>query len=114
MRVADIFVRRLGGEGHLIRLGGDEFQIIYCGDDLDGLIEAAIVELQQDLADAGLSSGRVITLSAGIVSSPPGKVADLESLYKSADAALYAVKHDRGDARRGGQSGLARTGTWRL
>ena len=111
--VADIFVRLLGSNGRLIRLGGDEFQIVYYGDDLDGLIESAIAELQQSFADAGLASERVITLSAGIVSSEPGQLADLETLYKAADQALYAAKRDRA-APNNGNKLLARTGTWQL
>jgi len=111
--VADIFVRLLEGKGRLIRLGGDEFQIIYCGDGLDGLIETAISQLQQEFADAGLGSERVITLSAGIVSSEPGQPADLESLYKAADSALYQEKHNR-PVTNGEIGRLARTGTWRL
>jgi diguanylate cyclase (GGDEF)-like protein len=113
MSVADIFVRLLEGKGRLIRLGGDEFQIIYCGDGLDGLIETAIAKLQQEFTDAGLGSDRVITLSAGIVTAEPGQPADLESLYKSADSALYREKHNR-PASNGGVGALARTGTWRL
>jgi diguanylate cyclase (GGDEF)-like protein len=112
--VADIFVRLLEGKGRLIRLGGDEFQIIYCGDGLDRLIETAVAELQQQFSEAGLSTQRVISLSAGIVSSKPGHLADLESLYKSADHALYDAKNDRPVAIADETNPLARTGTWRL
>ena len=111
--VADIFVRLLGSKGRLIRLGGDEFQIITCGDDLDGLIETAIGELQRSFAKAGMHGERAITLSAGIVSSEPGKLADLEALYRAADKALYAAKHNR-TAANDDTGALARTGTWRL
>ena len=111
MCVADIFVRLLEGRGRLIRLGGDEFQIIYCGDDLDGLIETAIAKLQQEFADTGIATGRVITLSAGIVSSEPGQLADLEALYKAADHALYDEKQHRTPRE---ANPLARTGTWKL
>ena len=111
--VADIFVRLLERDGRLIRLGGDEFQIIYCGNDLDALIETAVAQLQQEFADAGLGSERVISLSAGIVSSEPGQPPNLEALYKSADKALYREKDQRPG--RGEQvSPLERTGTWKL
>ena len=113
MNVADILVRRLGADGRLIRLGGDEFQIIYCGDDLDGLIEAAVTELQRKFAETGLSSERVISLSAGIVSTEPGKLADLESLYRSADRALYVEKQHR-PPKENKTDPLTRTGTWKL
>jgi len=111
--VADIFVRLLGSKGRLIRLGGDEFQIIFCGDGLDELIETAIGELQQEFAAAGFATDRTITMSAGIVSSELGKLADLESLYRSADQALYREKQNRPTG--GVESDpLARTGTWKL
>ena len=113
MAVADIFVRLLEADGKLIRLGGDEFQIIYCGDDIDRLIETAIAQLQQQFADAGLASEREITLSAGIISSEPGQLADLETLYKLADRALYGAKHNR-PSTSGKASPLTRTGTWQL
>lgn len=111
--VGDIFVRLLGQKGRLIRLGGDEFQIITCGEDLDGLIETAIGELQRSFAETGIHGERSITLSAGIVSSEPGELADLEALYKAADHALYAAKHNRAAANDSTGS-LARTGTWQL
>ncbi|MGI9206053.1 MAG: GGDEF domain-containing protein, partial [Woeseiaceae bacterium] len=93
--VADIFVDLLGENGRLIRLGGDEFQIIYCGDDLDKLIESAITGLQREFVDSGIASTRTISLSAGIVRSEPGKLPELETLYKAADQALYREKHHR-------------------
>ncbi len=111
--VADIFVSLLEKNGRLIRLGGDEFQIVYCGNDLDQLIEDAIMELQRTFAESGLARERVFSLSAGIVASEPGQPADLESLYKAADTALYLEKQHRagGDTR---ANPLARTGTWKL
>ena len=110
--VADKFIQHLGMHGHLIRLGGDEFFIIYCGERLDDLIESAISELQRSEIAGSLNDRRQVTLSAGIVRCDPGQPADLEKLYKSADQALYASKGNREleidvDA-------LARTGTWKL
>ena len=111
MCVADIFVRLLDGHGRLIRLGGDEFQIIYCGSDLDMLIETAVATLQQEFEKTGITSERVITLSAGIVSSEAGQLANLEQLYKAADQALYEEKQQRPA---GATNPLARTGTWKI
>ena len=54
-----------------------------------------------------------MSLSAGIVSSEPGQIADLETLYKSADTALYREKHGR-PAASDEANPLARTGTWKL
>lgn len=111
--VADTFVRLLSGRGRLVRLGGDEFLIIYYGDDLDAMIDAAIAELQQGAVTAQLLDQRTVTLSAGIASTEPGQLADLETLYKSADRALYAAKQKRPLAA-GPKAALTRTGTWSL
>ena len=117
--VANIFIALLEDKGQLIRLGGDEFQIIYCGDgleklgDLEKLIEAAVAGLQREFVDSGLATGRVISISAGIVSSERGKLPELETLYKAADTALYREKHHR-PAIDEDTNSLARTGTWNL
>lgn len=113
INVADIFGDLLEENGRLIRLGGDEFQIIYCGDDLDHLIEAAVAGLQREFADSGIAGTRTISLSAGIVSSEPGELPELESLYKAADQALYQEKHHR-PANDDEANPLARTGTWEI
>lgn len=115
--VAKIFTRHLGKLGLLIRLGGDEFLIIYWGSDLDALIERAMAELQQSSVSSALRGDRKVSLSAGIVSSEPGKLANLESMYKTADGALYSAKHDRTGSQSAievATSALARTGTWKL
>jgi len=111
--VADTFIRILGDRGLLVRLGGDEFLIIYCGSDLEGLIENAIAELQQSSVTADLAGLTDITLSAGMASTAPGEVANLEVLYKRADSALYAAKEQRSDSPNR-NSALTRTGTWQL
>ena len=75
------------------------------------LIETAVATLQEEFNETGIASERVITLSAGIVSSEPGKLANLEELYKAADRALYDEKQQRPAQT---TNPLARTGTWQL
>ncbi|MDJ0939561.1 MAG: GGDEF domain-containing protein [Woeseiaceae bacterium] len=111
--LADILMQRLGDDGYLVRLGGDEFQIIYCADDLEALIDGAIHDLQQSAVAAALAGRRKITLTAGIVSSEPDKPAVQEALYRTADTALYAAKTKR-PADNDDSASLARTGTWQL
>jgi len=113
INVADTFVRLLSGRGRLIRLGGDEFLITYCGDDLDELIEVAIAQLQQGTIAAELAADHSVTLSAGIATTEPGELADLETLYRNADRALYAAKQNR-PAFPNAEAALTRTGTWKL
>lgn len=113
INVADTFVRLLSGRGRLVRLGGDEFLIVYCGDDLDELIETAIAELQRGTIAAELAAEHSVTLSAGIASTEPGQLADLEAMYKSADRALYSEKQNRPAGADPGAA-LTRTGKWQL
>ncbi|MCH9694099.1 MAG: GGDEF domain-containing protein [Gammaproteobacteria bacterium] len=111
--VADTFVRLLDDQGRLVRLGGDEFLITYCGDDLDDVIETAIATLQQTCVTSDLVGREAVTLSAGIASTGPGRVANLEEMYKRADSALYAAKEHR-PAAPAQQTTLTRTGSWKF
>ena len=113
IQVADTFVRHLGKNGRLIRLGGDEFEIIYSGNSLDVLIESAMRELQQSDIARELRGQRSVTLSAGIARHEPGKPADAESLYRRADRALYSSKSNRAHAANDAAT-VSRTGTWKL
>jgi diguanylate cyclase (GGDEF)-like protein len=111
-----ILIRHLGDQGSLIRLGGDEFQILYCGEDLNDLITEAVAELHNEPAAKELSGKRQITLSAGMSSAGPEQSADLERLYKSADKALYSAKNARrlNWSSENETESTGRTGTWRI
>ncbi len=111
--LSEIFIRHIGDRGYLVRLGGDEFLIIYRGEGLDALIELAIADLQCAPVAHEFKGKRTITLSAGIVSSKPGDVANLEEMYQTADRALYGAKNNRPSPRRS-EDQLARTGTWKI
>lgn len=111
--VADTFVRLLRGRGQLVRLGGDEFLITYCGDDLDEVIDLAVGELHSGAFVADLAGQYAVTLSAGISTVQPGELADLADLYRNADQALYAAKQDR-VAPSVASAALTRTGRWQL
>lgn len=119
--ISKIFVAHIGQHGRLIRLGGDEFLIVFWGDDLDALIEKAIVDLQHSPVAKKIHNTQPVTLSAGIVSSDPSCVAELEFMYKAADAALYEAKKDKPGARPPSPPAdpktsklLTRTGSWTL
>lgn len=111
--VAETFVRLLTRHGRLVRLGGDEFLIVFCGDGIDELIDDAIAELQRGALTSDLVGHGTVTLSAGIAATEPDEHADLETLYKRADTALYDAKLQRPAASQT-QSALTRTGTWQL
>lgn len=113
VNVAHTFVRLLGDRGHLIRLGGDEFLIVYGGNGLDEIIAEAVGRLQRNTVTTTNSSSHPITLSAGIASTEPGRPGDLDALYKRADRALYAAKQNR-PANSEDAAALVRTGSWKL
>jgi len=95
VKLAGVFVQHIGQNGHVIRLGGDEFQILYIGSNLREIIDDATSELQVVLSDEGLLEDATITLSAGIVSADMKRSVALEDLFKAADDALYSAKNQR-------------------
>ncbi|MBT8083750.1 MAG: GGDEF domain-containing protein [Woeseia sp.] len=115
--IAKIFAAHIGAHGRLIRLGGDEFFIVYWGDDLDTLIERSIRDLQLSPVAKKIHGTQAVTLSAGMVSSDPNCVAELEFMYKTADKALYEAKKGKPSARPSNgpsEKLLTRTGSWTL
>ena len=110
------FIRKLGDEGRLIRLGGDEFLILYCASDLEELISQTVDELHDEPAIRQITRIRSISISAGFASAGPHERADPKRLYVSADKALYAMKSNRKPARAVSKldDALDRTGSWKL
>ncbi|MDJ0758526.1 MAG: GGDEF domain-containing protein [Woeseiaceae bacterium] len=114
VRVAHTFNKLIDSDGHLIRLGGDEFLIAFRGEDVAPLIEAAILQLQTKTVMGQLTGHETITLSAGIAKSQPGEKADLNKLYRIADRALYTAKQERPGKRKRAPANSTMTGTWKL
>lgn len=114
--LGEVFTRHLGNDGYFVRLGGDEFQILYTGNGLRGVIDAAIEELQSRLPIAAATGMDAITLSAGFTSAAPGEHADLDQLYKAADKALYVAKQSRPSTHKPLPAPVPQyaTGTWKL
>lgn len=115
-RLGEIFWRRLGDLGRLIRLGGDEFLIWYCGDNLKQLIDDVVAELHSDPGVQIIAADREISLSAGFSSAGPTEDVGIEALYKQADQALYSMKNARMPIRHAstGANTLGATGSWQL
>ncbi|MBT8102976.1 MAG: GGDEF domain-containing protein [Gammaproteobacteria bacterium] len=115
-KLGQIFIRSLADAGTLVRLGGDEFLILYCGDDLEALIGRVVAELQDEPSIRGIADEREISLSAGFSSAAPNEIADPDKLYMLADKALYSMKNKRQPVRReiDMDDSLRRTGSWRL
>lgn len=114
-----IFIQRLGDAGSLVRLGGDEFLILYCGNDLEDLIDQVVSDLHKEESVRKIADERKISLSAGFSSASPNENADPDKLYLLADKALYLMKKERQPASRHDvtediDDTLTRTGIWQL
>ncbi len=116
VNMAEIFMTNIGERGALIRLGGDEFQILYKGKGLSDVIDGAVSELQSSVVVACFAGERTITLRAGLVDVDIDGDPNPDELYKTADKALYAAKQRRRPARADGDAmpSLAHTGTWQI
>lgn len=111
--VAKTFMRRIGDHGYVVRMGGDEFQVIYFGDDLGQLIDDAVCELRSGQMPPEVSAECRVSLSAGIVRADDYRPGSLEQLYKAADRALYQAKRARPSPDADADV-VVQTGTWQL
>lgn len=114
--LGEIFTRRLGDLGRLIRMGGDEFLILYCGDGLKELIESVVAELHEESGIRNIAADRAISLSAGFASAAPNESVAIATLYTQADRALYSMKKQRDPNRQVYliEDSMGRTGSWTL
>ncbi len=114
--LGSVFIRRLGSNGHLVRLGGDEFLILYCENDLEELISQTVDELHNEPAISQIARVCTISLSAGFASAGPNEKAEPKQLFVTADKALYAMKRQRQRTRPVEEldDTVNRTGRWTL
>lgn len=95
-------------DGYVIRIGGDEFAIIFCGADPEGLLRRALQALSTDANALRATGGAGVQVSTGVVSMAPQQLtASVETLYREADRALYSAK-GHGDSETGGNSVVRR------
>ena len=82
----------------MLRLGGDEFAMLWVADAGKPVVEAA----QRAFADAPLATpdgGRLsLRVSVGLASALLHQTAEIDTLYRQADDALYRAKSARRSA----------------
>ncbi|MEZ5542660.1 MAG: GGDEF domain-containing protein [Pseudomonadota bacterium] len=94
------FAAAVGDDGYLIRMGGDEFALLFVSEQPVALITRSLQQIHAILQAHGQCQGMSIGLSVGLASVPAGVVLPQEEIYRTADDALYAAK-ERKSAFRG-------------
>ena len=86
------FASGMQDDGFMIRMGGDEFALLFTSDDPEALISSSLAETQKAMGPQKQSEKLPIGISVGLVSIPPGITASQEDIYHQADTALYRAK----------------------
>jgi diguanylate cyclase len=96
-KITDTFQQSLGENSYVFRIGGDEFVVVFEGDDYQPLLQRATNELSKQSATIP-----AVNVSIGVIEVPEHHdEIDLEKLYKEADKSLYRAK-TRKHSREGG------------
>lgn len=90
--VSDTFSAALGESGCLVRMGGDEFALLFTGERPDELITDCLRRIRAEIHLPPQCRDTAIGLSAGIASVPPGVGLSQDVVYREADEALYRAK----------------------
>lgn len=95
--VADGFKKVVGNEGFLVRMGGDEFALLFVAEDPVGLIESGLAEAWKCSPPPQEFNGLVLEMSIGMVSIPADTKVTQINAYREADRALYEAKDRKSD-----------------
>jgi diguanylate cyclase (GGDEF)-like protein len=94
--LSQAFASNMQDNGYMIRMGGDEFALLFTADDPEALISDSLAETQKAMERHKQSSKLPISISVGLVSIPPGISVSQDDIYRLADSTLYRAK-DRKD-----------------
>ena len=91
-KLSRIFMHLMKDRGFMIRIGGDEFQIIYMGDGLGEIMDRGLRILQNDHELLAGANGNPVQISVGYASVEKPEHKAMEMLYRQADTQLYQAK----------------------
>jgi diguanylate cyclase (GGDEF)-like protein len=96
--VTHAYTEVLGEDGFFIRMGGDEFALLFIGDDPAGLLSSGLAAVHRRLRppSGGQEENISISISIGMVSIAPADLAAEGVIYRAADKALYEAKERKG------------------
>ena len=94
--IARAFLNLTADSGHMVRIGGDEFVLIFA--DLDPLVIArrGLRQLREYTCDSKYKKVNEVSLSIGVASAPAETNISYHQLYKQADLAMYKAKSEKG------------------
>ena len=90
--VTHAYTEILGEEGFFIRMGGDEFALLFIGADPEGLLSSGIDAVHQRIRPPTGNQVSNINISIGMVSVSPDNLLAESAIYQMADKALYEAK----------------------
>jgi diguanylate cyclase (GGDEF)-like protein len=86
------FNSTLQDDGHLVRMGGDEFAVIFADLDPREVANRALKKFSELNATSNYAEIAAASLSIGVASVPPDIEVSYRQLYMQADLALYRAK----------------------
>lgn len=86
------FASDMEDSGFMIRMGGDEFALLFTCDDPESLISHSLAETQEVMQCEKKSEKIPLSISVGLISIPPGVTLAQDEIYRQADIALYRAK----------------------
>ena len=97
--VARAFGEAVGDDGYFVRMGGDEFAVLFGADDPQALLAEAWQQVNVAMPPQKSCAVLPLGLSIGLLSVPPGCVLSLVEVSREADTALYQAKDRKEDFR---------------
>ena len=94
-RLVEILSDHLPGNSIVIRMGGDEFAVLFPGLGLAENIQKCLAILSEDPDLLKVTRGKPVTVSAGFAALADENDFDLDALYRRADAQMYSKKSER-------------------
>ena len=98
--VTHAFNEVLGDDGFFIRMGGDEFALLFTSDDPERLLSSGMDAIHRRISLPAGNYEQNIAVSLGMISVLPDMPVVEDAVYRAADKALYEAKERKaGNAR---------------